>query len=168
MLCKNVWCIYASIRPSDQEPTDKAAFPTEGALCAAFKKLEVILWISFNFMLLFKLNEWITAHFACVSVNIHSTNLSGCVLISFKCYGCFSNECCSDAPLVCVPGSRRGLIWCFCFPGSHWRERASSSPSAGERSRPSVSRRGSRCGRSTLKGLYWACSRPPAWPPNRN
>ncbi len=61
-----------------------------------------------------------------------------------------------------------GLIWCFCFPGSHWRKRASSSPSRGERSRPSVSRRGSRCGPSTLKGLYWACSRLPAWPPNRN
>lgn len=49
--------IYASIRPSDQEPTDKAAFPAEGALCAAFKKPEVIHWISFNAMLLFKLNE---------------------------------------------------------------------------------------------------------------
>lgn len=60
-----------------------------------------------------------------------------------------------------------GLIWCFCFPESRWRERASSSPSRGERSRPSVSRRGSRCGPWTLKGPYWACSRPPAWPPNR-
>lgn len=39
-LCKKV--VYANTCASDQESPDKAAFPSEGALCAALKKLEVI------------------------------------------------------------------------------------------------------------------------------
>lgn len=38
---------YANTFLSDQESTDKAALPSEGALCAEFKKPEVTVFESF-------------------------------------------------------------------------------------------------------------------------
>ena len=86
-----------------------------------------------------------------------------------ECSNCFSYEC--DTRIRQhherwrVQGSwvsRERTSLCFCFLGSRWRGVASSSLSGRERSQPFVHRRGSRCGPSTSRELYWACSRPPA------
>lgn len=154
---------------TDKESTDKTAFPSKGALCAAFKKSEVKPMYRFNTVrcVFTDDGEWMSAEFLLFCFLLHV-----CVCHSVRSFWNAADVFPvnliprSDAPLVCVPWSCGGLIWCFCFPGSHWREHASSSPSRGGRSRPSVCRRGSRCGLWTLKGLYWACSRRPPWLPN--
>ena len=54
--CKGskIQCFHAHVCPTDQESTDKASFPSEGALCAAPKKPEVIrrlfraIWCFYN------------------------------------------------------------------------------------------------------------------------